>query len=125
MVNKVLIIEDSKGMRTFIKLAVLQAFPGAEILEAENGFQALKLLPGSDVDLIITDINMPDLNGLELISFVKKHPLYQHLPILIVTTEGADDDRKKGLEMGANDYLVKPFSAQELIERIQKVLGHT
>jgi len=85
-----------------------------EIDEAESGFAALRLLPRRSYDLIVTDINMPDINGLELVSFVKRDPRYRHTPLLIVSTEGSTRDRDKGLELGASAYLVKPFAADEL-----------
>ena len=116
--TRLLIIEDSPATRLFIRTALQNAYPHLECLEAENGYDALKILPGSHVDLIITDINMPDINGLELVSFLKNHPHYAHLPIIIVTTEGRDDDRRRGLSLGAEAYLVKPFEPEILVRTI-------
>ena len=76
--------------------------------------QAIKLLPLESFDLVITDINMPDINGLELVSFVRKNPAYSGLPIMIVSTEGSERDRERGLSLGADAYMVKPFEAEEL-----------
>ncbi len=119
----VLIVEDSAGMRLFIRSALANRFPGWIFLEAETGFEALKRLPETNIQLIITDINMPDINGLEFISFVREHPLYCRIPIIIVSTESSPDDRQRGLQLGANAYLVKPFEPGELIETVRNVLN--
>lgn len=96
---------------------------GYEIVEASSGFEALRLLPREKVDLIITDINMPDINGLELISYVRNNPNYQHIPLFIVSTESSEKDLEKGLALGANEYLVKPFDPIRLLELVGKYLG--
>ncbi len=82
--------------------------------EAESGFEALRVLPREQYDLIITDINMPDINGLELVSFAKQNPKYSSIPLIIVSTEGSDRDRDKGLGLGADAYMVKPFDPDSL-----------
>jgi two-component system chemotaxis response regulator CheY len=79
-------------------------------------------LPRGKIDLIITDINMPDINGLELISYVRNNSAYDHVPLIIISTEGSDKDREKGLSLGANEYLVKPFNPVQLIQLISKYL---
>ena len=80
------------------------------MVEAGNGFEALKTLPTRRFDLIITDINMPDINGLELIGFVKSNPAYRDIPLIIVSTEKTEEDKKRGLALGAAGYVVKPFN---------------
>jgi len=85
-----------------------------KITEAGSGFEALRLLPRGAFDLIVTDINMPDINGLELVSFLKKNDAYARIPLIIVSTEGSVRDREKGLGLGANAYLVKPFQPEDL-----------
>jgi len=82
----------------------------------------LKIIPESDFKLIITDINMPDINGLELITFLRQHPVYKEVPIVIISTEAGEEDRRRGLAIGANDYLVKPFTDGELVQLVQKYL---
>jgi len=113
-VRRILVVEDSGAMRALIGAALEDLDEKLEIDEAESGFAALRLLPRQHYDLIVTDINMPDINGLELVSFVKRDPRYRDTPLLIVSTEGADRDRDRGLELGASAYLVKPFVAEEL-----------
>lgn len=93
-----------------------------EIDEAESGFAALRLLPRRSYDLIVTDINMPDINGLELVSFIKRTEAYRQIPLVIISTEGSERDREKGLELGADAYLVKPFDPAELRRLAQTLL---
>jgi two-component system chemotaxis response regulator CheY len=108
-------------MRSLIA-STLEDMGDYDITEASNGFEALKILPGHPFDLIITDINMPDINGLELVNFVKKHPTYKDTPLIIVTTEKAEEDRKKGMALGADDYITKPFSPDALQNSVKKLL---
>ncbi len=122
MAKKILITEDSPTMRSLI-VSTLEAIGDFDIVEAENGFEALRVLPRERVDLVITDINMPDINGLELVSFVKNNPNYQSTPLIIISTEGSDRDRDKGMALGADAYLVKPFVPEQLQELIKKYLG--
>ena len=120
--KNVLIVEDSKAIRTMIRVS-LEETGGFFAVEAGNGFEALKTLPSRRFDLIITDINMPDINGLELIGYVKSNPAYRDIPLIIVSTEKSDEDKKRGLALGAAGYVVKPFKKEELMAMIVKVLG--
>lgn len=122
MPKKILIAEDSTTMRYLI-VSTISAMGDFEIVEAANGFEALRILPREKVDLVITDINMPDINGLELVSFIKNNPLYKNTPLIIVSTEGSQRDRDKGLQLGADAYLVKPFTPEELQTLIKRFLG--
>lgn len=119
---KVLVVEDSSAMRNVIA-STAEAVSGVTAVQAQNGFEALKLLPGGDFSLIITDINMPDLNGLELIGYIRQHPRYKDTPLFIVTTEGSDTDRQRGLALGVNEYLIKPFDPEALTTLINKYLS--
>jgi two-component system, chemotaxis family, chemotaxis protein CheY len=121
MAYQVLIVEDSMASRELIA-ATVESVPGVEAHGTASGFEALKLLPRRKFDLIITDINMPDINGLELINFVKKNPQYAQTPLFIVTTEGRDEDRRKGLALGASEYLVKPFEPAALEALVRRYL---
>lgn len=118
---KVLIVEDSKASREFIA-ATVESISGVEALTTASGFEALKLLPRHRFDLIITDINMPDINGLELINFVKKNPNYRETPLFIITTEGREQDRDRGMALGAAEYLVKPFDPKQLEGLLRRYL---
>lgn len=122
MTKKILIAEDSSTMRSLI-VSTIAAMGDFDIVEAANGFEALRILPREKVDLVITDINMPDINGLELVSFIKGNANYRSTPLFIISTEGSERDREKGLALGADAYLVKPFSPGELQSLITKFLG--
>ncbi|TYP00128.1 two-component system chemotaxis response regulator CheY [Geothermobacter ehrlichii] len=121
MAHKILIAEDSPTMRALI-VSTIAAMGDFDIVEAANGFEALRVLPREQVDLVITDINMPDINGLELVSFVKNNPRYRHTPLFIISTEGSKKDREKGIALGADAYLVKPFAPEELQALIRRHL---
>jgi two-component system, chemotaxis family, chemotaxis protein CheY len=121
---KVLIVEDSKASREFIA-ATVESIPGLEAVQTASGFEALKILPRHRFELIITDINMPDINGLELINFVKKNPNYRDVPLFVITTEGREQDRERGLALGAAEYLVKPFAPEALEALVRRYLRLT
>ena len=120
--KNVLIVEDSKAIRSVIRIALEEAgdFFAAE---ANNGFEALKMLPRRKFDLIITDINMPDINGLELIGFVKSNPAYRDIPLIIVSTEKTEEDKRRGMALGAMGYVVKPFRKEDLLALVKKAVG--
>lgn len=118
----ILIADDSRAMRAMLT-STLESLIDCRIVEASNGFEALRLLPRENVDLILTDINMPDINGLELISYLRNNPNYRDIPIIIISTEGSQKDIDKGKLLGANDYVVKPFDPARLQELLLKYLN--
>ena len=118
----ILVVDDSATTRSLVA-SYLAGWGEVEVLEAASGFEALRVLPSRAVDLIVTDINMPDINGLELISFVRANPNYRRIPVVIITTENSAEDRKRGLDLGASDYLVKPFGAPALRRAVEAVLA--
>ncbi len=118
--KNILIVEDSDMMRAFL-IAALEGLP-VQVIEASTGFEALKLIPHHNFSLIVTDINMPDINGLELISFLKKHPNYNDVPIIVISTERSEEDRKRAKMLGACDYLVKPFEMNDFKEKVKNYL---
>jgi two-component system, chemotaxis family, chemotaxis protein CheY len=119
---KILIVEDSKATREFLATA-LEIIEEVEVFQSPSGFDALKLLPRHQFDLIITDINMPDINGLELVNFVKKNPQYRNTPLFIVSTESSEQDRARGLALGASEYLTKPFAPEHLSGLVKRYLN--
>jgi two-component system chemotaxis response regulator CheY len=119
--KSILIVEDSTTTRALIR-AVIEEMGDFNTVEAGSGFDALKLLPTQEFDLVITDINMPDINGLELINFMKNNPRYSHLPLIIVSTEKSEEDKKRGMALGAMAYITKPFKAHELQEVIRQAI---
>ena len=118
---KILVVEDSASMRSYVT-TIIEGDADLEIVEASTGFEALKTLPHHKFDAIVTDINMPDINGLELVSFLKNHPVYKTIPILIISTESADADRQRAAALGAEEYVCKPFEASELMEKLRRLL---
>ena len=122
MQKKILVAEDSPTMRYLIA-STIAALGDFAVIEAGNGFEALRILPQEKVDLVITDINMPDINGLELVSFIRQSPNYRTTPLFIISTEGSARDREKGMSLGADAYLVKPFAPEELQSLIRQYLG--
>jgi two-component system chemotaxis response regulator CheY len=122
-VQRILIVEDSATMRSLLASSLEELEIPVKITEAESGFEALRLLPRFAFDLIVTDINMPDINGLELLSFVKSNDRYREIPLVVVSTECSDRDRDKGLGLGADHYLVKPFDPEALREVARDLLA--
>ena len=103
--------------------AALRSCGGASIGSCGYAVNAaLRLLPRGPYDLVITDINMPDINGLELVSFLKNHPTYRTIPIMVISTESSDADRKRASALGAEEYLVKPFQSGELVDKLRRIL---
>ena len=112
--QRILIVEDSPTMRALLVAALEALDRPVKVTEVASGFEALRELPRESYDLILTDINMPDINGLELVSFVKNTPAFRSIPLVIVSTEGSERDREKGMRLGADAYLVKPFAPEAL-----------
>jgi two-component system, chemotaxis family, chemotaxis protein CheY len=117
-----LVVEDSPTMRQLISFS-LKRFKNARIIEAVDGVDALKKLSGEKVDLILTDINMPVMDGLKLVSLVRQNAQLKAIPIIIITTEGAEEDRERGLALGANAYISKPIQSSHLIKTISELLS--
>lgn len=114
---RVLVVEDSGATRAYVRGALTAAEAGSnliEVVEAESGFEALRLLPRGDWALVITDVNMPDINGLELLSFIRSSERHRATPVLLMSTQTSERDRERGMKLGAAGYLAKPFTPQEL-----------
>ncbi len=118
----ILVVEDSPTMRQLISFAI-KRIPNSHVIEATDGVDALKKLSSEKIDLILADINMPVMDGLKLVSLVRGNPVYKGIPVIIVTTEGAEEDRKRALSIGANAYLPKPIQTQELIKLVNTYLA--
>ncbi len=118
--NTILIVEDETAIRAMLKLILDQA--GFSVLEAGDTESAQKLIVESSPDLIILDWMLPGISGVEWARRLKKDPSYRDLPIILLTARGEEEDKVRGLEIGADDYLTKPFSPKELCARIRAVL---
>lgn len=119
---KVLVVEDSPTMRQLIVFA-LRRVRGIDITEAQDGVDGLKKLSADRFDLILTDINMPIMDGLKLVSLVRNDPAHSAIPIVIITTEGASEDRERALAIGANEYMTKPIQTSRIIDTAKRLLG--
>ena len=119
---KVLVVEDSPTMRQLIVFA-LKRIRGFQIVEANDGVDGLKKLSAEKFDLILTDINMPIMDGLKLVSMVRNDPNYKETPIIVITTEGATEDRERALALGANEYITKPIQTMKILETVKKLMG--
>ncbi len=118
----ILVVEDSPTMRQLIAFA-MKRVANARVIEATDGVDALKKLSSEKIDLILADINMPVMDGLKLVSLVKSNPSYRGIPVIIITTEGAKEDRDRAMAIGANAYLAKPIQTQELIKLVSSFIS--
>ncbi len=118
----VLIVEDSPTMRQLISFA-LKRLRGIRIVEANDGVDGLKKLSAEKFDLIFTDINMPIMDGLKLVSLVRNDANYRTTPIVVITTEGAQEDRERALALGANDYITKPIQPNRILDVAKALLS--
>jgi two-component system chemotaxis response regulator CheY len=120
--KKVLVADDSQTMRMFILFHLIKMLPGVQIMEAENGAAAVEKLMRQDVDLILTDMNMPELDGAGVIRAVRQG-LKKNTPIIVITTKGEKQDRERGMALGANGYITKPLNIREFRETVLKFLS--
>jgi len=118
----VLLVEDSAAMRSLVG-SMVTALQGFTVREAKGGAEAISILNKERFDLIITDIHMPDFSGLELIRYVRESKEHAATPLFIISTEGGVRDRDRGLALGANEYLAKPFDPQELLQLVRRYVG--
>ncbi len=124
MAFNVLIVDDSSVMRSVLKKTVqMCGFKIGEILEAGDGLEALEVLRANWVDLVLTDYNMPKMDGLQLIEEMKKDEILAKIPVVVVTTEGSEKKVKTFLEKGASDYLQKPFTPEQVRIKLNRVMG--
>ncbi|TQR33788.1 two-component system response regulator [Campylobacter sp. MIT 99-7217] len=120
---KLLVVDDSSTMRRIIK-NTLEKLGHNDILEAEHGVEAWDLLEkNDDIKVVITDWNMPEMNGLDLVKKIRAEKKYEDMPIIMVTTEGGKAEVITALKAGVNNYIVKPFTPQVLKEKLEDVLG--
>lgn len=124
MTFNALIVDDSSAVRAFVR-ASLEDADFARVHEAETGFEALRLLASNAFDVVIVDVNMPDINGLELLAFMKKSPRQQGARKILISTQIDGRDAKRGTELGANAFLEKPFEVDDLKKLIRGLLSAT
>src|SRR6187455_2610510 len=117
-----LIVEDSPMMRQLLVFA-LSRVKQIKVTEADDGVDGLKKLAAGKFDIILTDINMPIMDGLKLVKRVRTDPVHKDVPIVIITTESAEEDRQRALSLGANAYIIKPIQAPQVIAKVRELLG--
>ncbi len=117
-----LIVEDSKMMRHMLAQA-LSRIPGMTVVQADNGFAGIRALASQTFDIVLTDINMPVMDGLKFVRHIRTTPRHAKVPIIIVSTEAAPMDRDRALRLGANAYIQKPVQAPEVLKTVQKLLN--
>ena len=121
MAKTILAIDDSAAIRQMVAFTLKRA--GYEVVEASDGLDGLKKAKAKTVDLILTDQNMPNMDGLDLVKNLRALPQYKTVPILLLTTESSDAMKAQGRAAGATGWLVKPFDPQKLIDTVKKVIG--
>ncbi len=120
MAEAVLLVEDSRAVRAYVS-SILESAGGYEVHEVDNGFEALRALPRREYAIIVTDVNMPDINGIELTRFVRNNPKYANTPISVISTDASHPDTKRALRAGADAFLPKPFSAEQFLATLAQV----
>ena len=121
MKNKILIVEDEAQVARLTKFKLVKE--GYEVTLAENGIKALESIKNNTPDIIILDIMMPEMDGFTLLQNIKEDDNLKNIPVIMLTVKGAKSDINKAYELGAEDYIVKPFHPAELAARIKKILG--
>ncbi len=123
---RILIVDDSSATRTFLRES-LEATDGdagdVEVSEADGGLEALRLLPRGPYDLVVTDINMTGVNGLELVKFIRGQEQYASTRVLLISTQSSPKDQQRGLDLGADAFLAKPFTSDQLRTVVSRLTG--
>jgi two-component system chemotaxis response regulator CheY len=117
-----LVVEDSPMMRQLLVFA-LSRVKQLKVTEADDGVDGLRKLAGGKFDIILTDINMPIMDGLKLVKRVRTDAVHKDVPIVVITTESAEEDRQRALLLGANAYITKPIQAPQVIAKVKELLG--
>lgn len=121
MAKTILIVDDSTSLRTVVKLALVRA--GYEVHEAGDGVEGLSKLDSvSKVNLIVSDVNMPNMDGITFVTRVKQHPRHKFTPVIMLTTEGQDTKKEQGRAAGAKAWIVKPFNPPQLLDAVSKLI---
>lgn len=120
MPKTIMVIDDSASMRQMVSFTLKEA--GYDVLEAIDGVDALEKIPGASIDLFLTDMNMPNMNGIELIKKIRDIPSHKYAPILFLTTVSQVEKKKEAKQAGATGWIVKPFKSKELVDVIKKVI---
>lgn len=120
MKKKILVVDDSESIRELVGEALIES--GFDVVKAVNGADAFNQLENENIDLVLTDLNMPEVDGIMLVANIRKHEKYKYLPVLILTTESETKKRIEAKEAGATGWIVKPFDKERLLKIIKKVM---
>lgn len=120
MAKTILVVDDSSSMRQVVSITLKQA--GHDVIEACDGKDALTKLAGQKIHLVISDVNMPNMDGITFVREMKKNAAYRFVPVIMLTTEGSEEKKKAGQDAGAKAWVVKPFQPQQLLGAVTKLL---
>ncbi len=121
MPKTILIVDDSSSLRTVVKIALVRA--GYDVIEAGDGKEGLSQLDkAGKVNLIVSDVNMPNMDGITFVTEVKKHPRHRFTPVIMLTTEGAEGKKDQGRAAGAKAWIIKPFNPPQLLDAVSKLI---
>jgi two-component system chemotaxis response regulator CheY len=123
--NQILIVDDSPTIRRMVRASLANLIGPCEFVEAASGLEAIERLAVGSVELVVLDLNMPDMHGLEVLGFVRAHAKYRQVPVIILTTRGDEASRAAALEAGATAYLTKPFTPIRLADEARQLLERT
>jgi two-component system, chemotaxis family, chemotaxis protein CheY len=121
MAKTIMVVDDSASIRQMVNFTIKNA--GYDVIEAVDGQDALNKINGKPIHMVVTDLNMPNLDGIGLIKGVRSNPSHRFIPIILLTTESQESKKMEGKQAGATGWIVKPFKPDQLIAVIKKVLG--
>jgi len=120
MSKKILVVDDSSSVRTVARMALRER--GYDVVEASNGQEGLKALDADRIHLVISDVNMPTMDGISFLKEIKRHPNYKFTPVIMLTTEAGEDKKQEGRAAGAKAWITKPFQPQLLVDAVTKLM---
>ncbi|GAB4197617.1 MAG: hypothetical protein OHK0013_05980 [Sandaracinaceae bacterium] len=120
--ERVLVVDDSQAIRAFVRATLEGSGRARSVVEAASGFDAMRLLPRERFDVAIVDINMPDIHGLEVIKLIRASKVHANVPLLVISSEGAARDRARGMALGADEWLDKPFTTEVLVASVERAV---
>jgi len=121
MAKTILIVDDSASLRQAVSIALKRA--GYDVMEASDGRDGLSKLTGQKVHLIISDVNMPNMDGITMVTQIKQMPAYKFTPVIMLTTEAGDDMKQRGKAAGAKAWVIKPFKPEQMIDAVGKLVA--
>jgi len=121
MDKRIMTVDDSASIRMMVGFTLREA--GYDVVEAADGQEALEKLDDEQVQMVIADVNMPRMDGIELVTRLRSHPRYKFTPIIMLTTESLDSKKEEGRDAGATGWIIKPFNPKQLLEVVKRVLG--